>query len=1367
MSTWRRYRSWVLLALLIGAGFGLVRAATSEPSLRYATDRIAERLKERFGLILEVGHVGAQPGSARVEASPVTLRGDDGEVIFQATRIAVELAPLQMFARRVQLDALEIEDPQLNVRIRDGRVVGIKPIELEDGDSEPLFRVDVEDFRVRDAAITVQVDDVTTRVTGIDMRLRSSGPDGHRLKFRVDRAEVERPGDLVVVDEFDGRLVVFGDGLLAPERVSVSDLTFTSEDATVNVGGSILLGKLGLLPAVDLDVNAVASLPAVLSHVDVPVEVDGAVTVGARISSALGGEDLKVAGQGDVTDLRVEGFHIGTLRGRFLADAEQVEIPAASFHAGDTTVEGHAQLRFDEALSYTVSARGQDFSLYRLLHDLKFPEVWAEVLIDGQVDGQGHLLPSFVFDGDGAGHLHDLKVASRDVHGVPEEDLVLEGAHPIFADLQIHADPVGLRFDGHIDDGETRASGYVQLNFDIDQGLELLVESDRASFDSVLGRIAGLEFGGEGGGSLEISGPYDDPNILAEAYLRGFALEGFAFGDLAGKIRSRRSILGFHEVTAHKGRSVYRGDVILDFERQDQIRVTRADEDGGERRELVPVRGLHIGVDIDVERAQAEELRAIIPARYEDGVLGFLRTLDLEGPLSGHGRAFGYIADGTTDHLQGDGVLHVAEGAQLLGQTLTNGTGRFGLDLDAFHIDGLSLAAAGGTVAVNADIQRADGAIDGHLKMADLELGRIDALLGTQRPFRGRFDVDAALSHHAGDPTLTGRARIIDAAWGEYPIGDANVVLRHEGRVLTLKGPVLSGRGDGVITVGTRDDFAYTASIQVSPGPAAPLLPEDFLPDGVAVQLGGAVDAHGALRAFSESRGTVALSPASLEYGSFRIDGTGDVLAHFRGARLTVDQLEMTTPRGDGISLRGVISSDEVDVQASGRGDLWFLPAFTRHLDSSKGRFRFDVAITGDLDHAAMNGRARVTQGRLQIARFEPVVDDLDAQILLRGPNVLLESVRATVGGSPARGQGTVTLSGATPTQYDLEATFQDLSLTVPSWLPSRSSGRVTLKGPAELPTLAGEMRVLQATYSEDINWERLLPDLRRRVEAPRVFDKEEEDVRFDLHLVADNGVVIENNVLDLEAKGDLYLVGTEERPGLKGNLSLLRGNAHFRGNRYRLLGGNVEFVDTYRISPILDVEAETEIKDYDITARVSGPLKNPRIDLSSRPELAEIDILALLTFGFTQYELKDANASAGAAGLEVVSAYSGLEREVRRILPDAVREMGAVSVDELRLTSQFSSRQGANVPAVAVGFEMNPGPWLLFGLVDESHLRLQSTLIDVDGNGTEQRLEWEKRFDNELRLRLVWSSQDRGSCPNCNNQWGDFGGDVWYRWEF
>ena len=105
-------------------------------------------------------------------------------------------------------------------------------------------------------------------------------------------------------------------------------------------------------------------------------------------------------------------------------------------------------------------------------------------------------------------------------------------------------------------------------------------------------------------------------------------------------------------------------------------------------------------------------------------------------------------------------------------------------------------------------------------------------------------------------------------------------------------------------------------------------MPPDLLPDGLAVRAGGTVDARGALSTFSESRGSITLRPAEVRYRDLEFFATGDVLAHFKGAQLTVDQLELASPRGDGVTARGLVSDDRVDVTMSARGDLWFVPSF-------------------------------------------------------------------------------------------------------------------------------------------------------------------------------------------------------------------------------------------------------------------------------------------------------------------------------------------------------------------------------------------------------------------------------------------------------
>lgn len=1363
----RRNKGWVALLLVVLAGYGLVRAATSETALRYMVDRIDDQLQEQLGLDLAIGHLDVDAGNAQLVATDVKVVDLDQITLFSARRIFVELSPLQFFVKRLDVDAIEIDDPTVHTRIsKDGRILGIKPVTVpEGGGGDPLFRVDVGDFRVRNGTLQVDVEDVAkTTFSGIRSRLRSSGPDGHRMKFTVERGDIFRPGDdHIIVDRFAGRLTVFGDGLLAPERISLSEISLNSEESSVNVGGSILLGQLDLAPAFDVDVNATASLPAVLSHVEMPVAINGAVSVGAHVSAGFGFTDFQAVGQGDIAELEVEKFWVGTLRGQFHANQEELVVPAATWEYADTLLTGSGSVTLnDETLPFVADVNFDRFSLYKMLEHLQISGSWVEMLATGHVNGSGVLLPEFKFEGTGRGHFHDLVVMPHDARKNLGERSILEDPNDIDVDVTFLADMKHVHVAGIIDDQYTRADGHLNLWFDVDKGFEVVAVSERAGFGSLGGRIAMLDFTGDGYSTLTIRGPYTGPRIDADTTIRGFSLNGYDFGNMDGHISYDGGVLAFENLVGNIGSTKYTGSVILDWFKK--MKLEKWHDAAGNRTpsRFVDYEGLRLDADIRIPRGMFQEIRQVIPGSVDpDGVLAFFRDLELEGPASGAVVAGGYIGDGTIEHIIADGSVSIGAGAKLLGQTLTGGGGTFSMPTKTVDIPGFVLEMGGGTVLADATIWRDDGALSGTLKAKGVSLSGIDALEGTDRQFVGTFDLDTKLSNFAQDPTLTGDFVMKDAAWGEIPIGNAQLSLVHASREITLKGMLLSGRGDGTIQVSTRSPFAYSASVNVSPGPARPLFPADMIPESLSINMGGLVDASGALSEFRSSRGTLSLSPLVVTVEDIPFSAAGDVLGHFRGSALTVDQLELASPRQDQVSLRGLVSSDAIDLQASGRGDLWLVPSFTKWVLSSSGPFSFDLAITGDFDDASMNGRGVISGGRFDVWKFDPILENVNAQLIFQGPNVIIDSLRARVGGAPAKATGSIQLAGFSPAAYDLVVDYTNLKLKIPQWLPTRSSGRLTVTGPAVFPTLAGEVELHQASYTETVNWERLLPDLRRKVSSPLVFDKAEEDIRLDLHIVADNGIVIDNNVVDLEAKGDLYLVGTEERPGLKGNVSLLRGNATFRNNRYQLTRGTVEFIDTYEISPVFDLEAETRVKDYDVTAQISGGLSELRIDFDSQPELAEIDIIALLTFGFTQFELRDATGTVGAGALEVVSAYSGLDEEVRRIVPQAVRDIDWLTMDELRLTSQFSTRQGTNIPAVAVGFEVNPGHPLL----DGSHLRLQTTLFDDQGQ-QQQRVELEKRFDNNLRLRASWNSHDEALCQGCTTI-GDPGVDLRYRFEY
>jgi autotransporter translocation and assembly factor TamB len=1369
----------VRLALfLVVASLG-IRALVSEPTLTFALDELAARLHEELGLTLVVAHIEADAESARVQMGPVILKGVDGELLFSAKHVRAELAPLKFFERRLRLEHLVIESPRVNLRVVDGKIAGVHPTSDAPSSDDPLLRVDVADFQLHDGAVDVVVTDeqqrlVRSHLSGIEMRLRERGREEHRLKFTVKQAEVARllhdgSEDTVTVDAFGGRLAVKGDGLLAPERITVSGVTLVAGDAELSVAGEVILGPAGLLPALEADVSARAELASVLAHLQLAMPVAGAATLAAHVSARPGGEGLLAVGQLETRDVHVDNLHLGSLRARVRADPSIVDITAASWDWADTTIKGSATVHLDDELHTVVKANADTFSIHQLMYGMGVDGAWGDARIDGAIEVSGTLHP-LLLEGTGTGIFTDVVAASMDVRQAPAARIVLRTVAPIMApEVSVRVDTEGMRFAGTVDDGFTRASGFFQVFYDKNRGLLIDADSERADFASVGGRIGRLDFGGKGSGHLHVEGPQSGPVLTAELALDGLSLEGFAFGDASGRVHLFRDDLRFEDVTATKsGRTRYGGLVALSFADD----VPRAPAEPAD----ATIESPHLTLDLAFA-GQAEDLRAIVPLEYVDGVLGFLREdLDLVGPVQGRVNARGAVGDSTFDHVELEGNIDLQEGTALLDQHVS-GTGTFHMTVDRFHVDTLDLtlgaplprtaAEARGTAHATAHVGRSNGDLAGLFEVRGLALADVDELKDTAKPFQGSVDVDGRLLGVARDPAIQGSAIVRRAAYGSVPIGDAELTVDHKSRLLTLSGTALSGRGDALVHVATRSPFEYDGAVGVSAGPLAPFLPKDALPASVSATVGGDVDVRGALKTFRDSRGTLLLKTLAVKASGLDLTSTADASAHFHGSRLTFDSLDLATKEsaaGDvRVGLRGVLADDEVDLQLSGRGDLKLLPRVWKKAESAGGNFTVDVAVTGDLDHASMSGQGFVAGGKLALDGPFPPLDELDAQIAFRGPNIVIERATAKASGAPVQAQGAVTMDGVDPVAYDLELRYQRMKLKAPAGIESLSSGRLALKGDAALPTLTGEVRVHSARYAADINWERLLPDLRRRSGALQSLDTDDEDVRFDVHLIADRGLVVENNVLDLEAKGDLFLTGTEERPGLKGGVQLIRGNATFRGNRYRLARGTVDFVDTYRVMPVLDIETEARVQDYDVTAHLSGPAQAPVIDLSSRPDLSEIDIVSLLTFGFTQFEVRDAGGSAGAAGLEVVSAYTGLDKELRRVLPEAVRKSSALSLDELRLTSQFSVRAGASVPAVALGMEVNPGLWG----VDGSRLRLQSTLFDTTGAGTQQRVEWEKRFDNNVRLRVVWDSEDDGTCPSCTNQWGDFGGDLWYRWEF
>ena len=70
----------------------------------------------------------------------------------------------------------------------------------------------------------------------------------------------------------------------------------------------------------------------------------------------------------------------------------------------------------------------------------------------------------------------------------------------------------------------------------------------------------------------------------------------------------------------------------------------------------------------------------------------------------------------------------------------------------------------------------------------------------------------------------------------------------------------------------------------------------------------------------------------------------------------------------------------------------------------------------------------------------------------------------------------------------------------------------------------------------------------------------------------------IDNNLGRGVASADLTLRGTYDRPVFFGHAEVERGELNYKGKRYRVTKGTVDFTNPTRIEPFFDIEAETNV---------------------------------------------------------------------------------------------------------------------------------------------------------------------------------------------
>jgi translocation and assembly module TamB len=407
--------------------------------------------------------------------------------------------------------------------------------------------------------------------------------------------------------------------------------------------------------------------------------------------------------------------------------------------------------------------------------------------------------------------------------------------------------------------------------------------------------------------------------------------------------------------------------------------------------------------------------------------------------------------------------------------------------------------------------------------------------------------------------------------------------------------------------------------------------------------------------------------------------------------------------------------------------------------DRLEGIVRMELRVTGKWDDPFVIGTGHLENGTFSFREYAQLFEKMSADAVISREKIIIEHFEGRSGGGYIDGRGEIPFRFAEGQKMFFSVDFFDMRYPYPAALHPVLQGHVELIGPPRDVLITGDVEIQSATYTKTVRPEKALLDFRSRIADVTARGGDEFRMRLDLETVADGTIHVRNNLAVAEIRGEFRIVGDTSRVILLGVFDVTEGHVEFRGSRYELTRGNLEFQDPRRNNPRIDFQAETKKGNVSIIVSVSGTLEKYEVELSSDPPYSKNDVVSLLSLGVTSEgsaERGGEGFAAEAAAIALVPITGGVTEGIRT----------GIGLDKFAIEPSFSVRENAFEPRFIVGKS--------FG--DRFSVSVSTTV----GTGQESSANAEYRVLENVYLEGNWES-------STTTQEGDLGADVKFRYRY
>ncbi|MXO66485.1 translocation/assembly module TamB domain-containing protein [Altericroceibacterium endophyticum] len=423
--------------------------------------------------------------------------------------------------------------------------------------------------------------------------------------------------------------------------------------------------------------------------------------------------------------------------------------------------------------------------------------------------------------------------------------------------------------------------------------------------------------------------------------------------------------------------------------------------------------------------------------------------------------------------------------------------------------------------------------------------------------------------------------------------------------------------------------------------------------------------------------------------------------------KLTPDLLQTRAVIQDGGGIKGRLQGRIANLPANGgliqrlqAGDLFAQLRYSGPADALwrltsveifdiTGQLSLTADTRGSLQNPQVTGSLAGDALRLRSAVTGTDLSNVKLRGSFSGPRLQLTSFSGTApNNGTITGSGMVDLSGLGPRGPKIDVRLAAKNAEI---VDRRNMG-ATVTGPLRIVsngrggTIAGRVRVNKARWTLGTSdAEADLPDIKtREINLPPDMGpvaRQSAPWRYLIDASAGNSIKVTGMGLDSVWGGDVIIRGTTDDPRIGGAVEIAprQGFFTFAGTQFELTRGRIDFDENVPINPRLDIEADTQVDNLQVTVKVDGYAEKSDITFSSTPSLPQEELLARMLFGGSITSLSATDALQLGAALAALQGGGGL---------DPINELrSAIGLDRLRIVPADQALDRATSVALGKNF--------------------------------------------------------------------------------